>query len=292
MKEISPIVKYIGGKSRLAPSILAHRPAKFSSYFEPFVGGGAIFCSLWNDGLLSGKHVHLNDLNSDVIDLYRVVRDLPAQLMMELKELRDEYASSSVEERSVMYYRERTAWNTEGGHKPSRYVFLKQTSFNGLWRVNQKGEFNGAWGKYTAPKILDEDNILGWHTALQHTHLTSENALDVDVIPSSMFAYLDPPYLGTFDGYTDDGFDYVAHAKLLGLMWSWVQQGASLLYSNSMAAAPLASIACPIEQRHVTTSYTVNRDGAGRVPVDELLLVHKSILETPKKRTRTGVTHV
>lgn len=264
-------MKWVGGKRKLAPEILKHLPKVIEgTYYEPFAGGAAIFCALWNKNSIRGRVV-LADQNPDLMSLYNDVRQSPGKLVEDLKKYEHSYRAGDA---SQLYYQERERWNA-GERSAARFVFLKQTAFNGLWRVNQRGELNAAWGKYPSPLLCDEGNIKAWNTALQAAQLLHVNALTWDAKPKAGdVVYVDPPYVGTFDRYTDNGFTDEQQKLLVMKLATWSRQGAVVAYSNSAEAEPLVRKLWP-EARiiQLETTYNVNRDGAGRSGKKELLAV-------------------
>lgn len=273
-KKIAPLVKWIGGKRKLAPLIVDRLPFTVEgTYFEPFAGGAAVFCELWNKGRIKGRVV-LADHNRDLMNLYSNIRTGPEHLLNSLREYEEKYKSENGAE--ALYYQERDAWNA-GGRAASRFVFLKQTAFNGLWRVNQKGELNAAWGKYENPLLVNEANVLAWYDALRDARLFYGDTLAWNGLPEPQagdVVYLDPPYVGTFDRYTDGGFNDEQQERLLTLCAEWTKKGVVVAYSNSAEAEPLVRKVWP--KAHIeffTTTYNVNRDGAGRSGKKELFAV-------------------
>ncbi len=282
MSNLKPPVKWVGGKRKLAPAIVTRFPERVTgTYFEPFVGAAAVFCELWNAGRIVGPSVFV-DHNDDLIELYRQMKSQPDLLIAELRRYEAEYQQGSAEATADLYYRVRTEWNA-GQHTPARFVFLKQTAFNGLWRVNQQGKMNAAWGKYghrtpqeSMPAIVDEENIRNWHAVLQQVTLISGDALTLtSFTPGTGDAvYLDPPYVGTFDGYTDAGFSDAQQEQLLALAQQWTQRGAFVAYSNSTEAEEKVRRCWPVALvDFLSTSYTINRDASGRSGKRELLAV-------------------
>lgn len=279
---IVPAVKWIGGKRKLVSQLIQHMPASVrGSYFEPFAGGAAVFCELVSTGRITGRSV-LADHNIDLMALYRQMKSKPDGLISELWAYDKEYKGGTREQASALYYRERDAWNA-GDHRPSRFVFLKQTAFNGLWRVNKQGQLNAAWGKYGFPDegtktqsvlICNEPNIRAWNLALKNTELLSGDSLAPDFLKVKRgdVVYLDPPYYSTFTGYTHEGFTNAQQEQLLLLAAEWSAGGATVVYSNSPESEahvrrlwPKATI------EWVTTSYTVNRSAEGRAGKKELI---------------------
>lgn len=296
-EQLRPLVKWIGGKRKLAKQIVERMPAVVEgTYFEPFAGAAAVFCELWNAGRIKSGVV-LADHNRDLVALYGQVRDEPQTLLTSLRAYEDEYRSGDAKQTEALYYRVRGEWNA-GQKTPARFVFLKQTAFNGLWRVNQKGELNAAWGKYghraahgidkeLNPCILDEPNIMAWHEALRRVALFRGDTLAWRM-PRPVrgdVVYLDPPYVGTFDGYTSDGFTDEQQDRLLTMASEWTDAGVVVAYSNSGEAEERVRRLWPdANVEFFSTSYTVNRDPEGRKGKRELFAVSRKeapVSETP-----------
>ena len=271
---MKPLVKWIGGKQKLAPEILEHFPEEFYGYHEPFAGAAAVFCELWNTYDLAGYRLTLGDANPYLMALYEMIQNKRGceRFQAAMWVYRTQYEKSSVEEREAMDYKARDQWNgSEKGRDPARFVFLKQTAFNGLWRVNKKGELNASWGKYETATLPDEDNVLEWHQALQHVELRPETYESLEPGEGEI-VYVDPPYVGTFDGYTSKGFDHPAQTRLLARMHAWREAGATTVYSNTLDVQPLLELTWPDATIHeLETFYAVNTDGSGRKKVPELL---------------------
>lgn len=267
--QLLPLIKYVGGKRRLAPDILQRLPTFSGTYWEPFCGGASVFCALYTAGRLPGRAM-LADLNVDLVELYRQVRTHPADLLRLIAFLRRQY---QVDGGKATYARQRGYWNA-GLRVPGQYVLLKQSSFNSLWRCNAAGHMNAPWGKYPKPALPDEATVMNWHHALQGVVLRAGTYQETCRPKRGDLVYLDPPYVGTFTGYNAGGFSVEDQRALLRRIAGWHRKGVLVAYSNSLAAEPLVQDIWPEGTRHrLTTSYVVNRDGAGRKPVEELLVV-------------------
>jgi DNA adenine methylase len=201
----SPIVKWVGGKTKLLPELRARLPKTYKRYFEPFVGGAALFFAL------EPQDAVLGDMNDALIDTYRAVQQAVENVIEELavhrkKHVRDDY-----------YYEVRTAWNAGKwqmdavGHAAA-FIYLNKTCFNGLWRVNKKNEFNTPRGDYNNPKIFDPAALRAASKALKTTVLLEDGyAKTSEVASKGDFVYFDPPYdpiskTSNFTSYTKDGF--------------------------------------------------------------------------------------
>lgn len=270
-----PFVQWTGGKRWLAPGVVElFRASGAVQYYEPFLGGGAVFFALRNAGLVQPENCFLSDANEELINAYRVVRDQPNNLIAALAKYRVAY--SHTPERT--YYEERQEIPRTDLWRAARFIFLNKTGHGGLYRVNAKGEFNVPWGRYKNPAICDAENLRACSAALQGVRILPRRML----IPESTkrlhknksvdtFFYLDPPYDGTFTGYTADGFGE-AHQRQLAEDARWLaDNGATVVVSNSDTPLIRALYADWGVER-VFRRGTVNSKGSARAPVAELLL--------------------
>lgn len=201
----------------------------FDTYVEPMAGGAALFWYMKSVGLLNGKEVILSDVNEPVIDLYQTIRDDPESIFSPLAVLKKNYKNNP----EKTYYDARNQWN-EGFCNPATFIFLKQTSFNGLWRENSNGLVNMPWGKYKTLNVPSNLQLLEYSKALQGVVL---NMTEYDyVMPQyagpKTFAYIDPPYFKTFDKYNAKGFSKGDHKKLIADCGKYSKAGTTILYSN------------------------------------------------------------
>ena len=159
-----PFLKWVGGKSQLISHIHTHLPKSFDVYFEPFVGGGAVYFSL---GHLF-KQAHISDVNEELINTYKVVKDNLDELIVELgvhKNTEQAFYNIRDVDRTATYLK----WTNV--QKAARFIYLNKTCFNGLYRVNSKGQFNTPFGKYTNPKMYRD-----WETDRKSTRLNSSHS--------------------------------------------------------------------------------------------------------------------
>lgn len=269
-----PFIKWTGGKRWLAPRIVdLFRASGATRYYEPFLGGGAVFFALRNAGLVQPENCFLSDANEELINAYRVVRDQPNNLIAALAKYRVAY--SHTPERT--YYEERQEIPHTDLWRAARFIFLNKTGHGGLYRVNAKGEFNVPWGRYKNPAICDAENLRACSAALQGVDLRSGPYQAWVPTPRSgkpdCFLYVDPPYDGTFTGYTAGGFDTHAQRQLADDARWLAENGATVVVSN--ADTPLIRDLYPAPLWQVEQVYrkgTVNSDGAKRQPVAEVLV--------------------
>jgi len=165
VKQYHPFVKWVGGKRGLLEQILPLFPREFDSYYEPFIGGGAVIFELFSKGLLKNKKVILSDINKELINTYNVVKNNPYELISNLENYKEQHSKE-------FYYkireldRKENYNNLSNLEKATRFIYLNKTCFNGLYRVNKKGYFNTPIGSYKNPNIADSDVILSASEAL------------------------------------------------------------------------------------------------------------------------------
>ncbi|MEO9278271.1 MAG: DNA adenine methylase [Nitrososphaera sp.] len=230
-----PFVKWAGGKRQLLPIIEKHIPDEFNRYFEPFLGGGAVFFHL----VIQKKQVKwfVSDLNSELVLSYITIRDKIKELIESL----ESHSTSYFKNPSVYYYKVRDTNPKNQVDKVSRLLFLNKTCFNGLYRVNSKGKFNVPLGKYVNPNIVNKENLLAVHYTLQSKDISIKHHDFEDALKNvekGDFVYLDPPYqpvsnTANFTSYTDSDFNYKDQERLFGKFKSLDKKGAKILLSNS-----------------------------------------------------------
>lgn len=269
-EQMKPIVKWVGGKTQLLPELLQHIPDNIEgAYWEPFAGGAALFWRLCADGRL--QEAHLCDANTDLIEMYRAVQTNPELVAHELGVLMEQYRAAA----EATYYDTRNVWNF-GQRTPARFIFLKQTSFNGLWRVNKAGMMNASWGKYKKPTVPNLDALRAYADLLKDTVLYSGSwDACLQQVSGGDVVYMDPPYADTdFTAYTAGGFSPQDHADLVRVCYVLTQRGARVVYSNRGTDGVLAMLdeVWPGHQRRlVKARRAINNKGSGRGPVDEVI---------------------
>ena len=231
MSSCTPFIKWVGGKRRVIPELEKRLPKKFNRYFEPFIGGGAFLFHL------NHKDSFISDLNSELINLYIVVKDSVNELIadLELHENSSEYFYNirNLDRDSENYNR------LSAVEKASRFIYLNKSCFNGLYRVNRKGEFNVPFGKYKNPIYFEKENLLKCNKFLQNIEIQhGEFTTYRDKIQTDDFVYFDPPYFpitdtSNFTSYTKDGFGINEQRKLLDFLQEIDNRGAFFMLSNS-----------------------------------------------------------
>lgn len=230
-----PFVKWAGGKRQLLPVITNHIPNKFERYFEPFLGGGAVFFSLVAKERKAKWFI--SDLNSDLALSYVTIRDRVKELVLSL----ENHAANYSKNQSSYYYKVRESNPKNEIDKVSRLIFLNKTCFNGLYRVNSKGKFNVPVGRYVNPNIVNKENLFEVSRVLQSKDISIkcqdfEDALKG--VGNEDFVYLDPPYqpvstTASFTSYTDSDFDFSDQERLYAKFKALDKKGVKVLLSNS-----------------------------------------------------------
>jgi DNA adenine methylase len=228
----APFLKSAGGKRSLLPEIREHVPASFRRYFEPFVGGGALFFDLYEAGRVHGRDGYLGDANIHWMMAYETVRDDVDDLIAALM---SHTAKHSVEH----YYAVREQSPTSRLAIAARAIYLNRTCFNGLHRVNRAGKFNVPIGRYANPTICDEANLRACSVALQGVELARGDFASVMAhARAGDFVYFDCPYVpvsasSSFTGYTSGGFDWTDQERLASCARRLKKQGVRVLLSNA-----------------------------------------------------------
>jgi len=228
--EPKPFLKWAGGKRQLLNDLLSHLPYQFNNYYEPFLGGGALFFKLSSLGKI--KHAYLNDNNKILIDAYRTIKENPHELIKELEN--GKYINNK-----EIFYKIRQEKPIDVVESTARFLYLNKTAFNGLYRVNSKGIFNVPFGKYSKPTILDKSNLWAVNKALQTndlSHLDFEEA--VDGAKNGDLVYFDPPYhpiskTANFTGYIKDIFSLKDQQRLARKFNELDKRGCKIILSNS-----------------------------------------------------------
>ncbi len=273
-----PFVKWAGGKGQLLAELMRRLPRHFRRYHEPFVGGAALFFNLYNQGRLRQGAV-LSDYNPELVLCYQVVRDDAEALIATLK--RHEQHRLDRE-----YFMEIRGWDRQPDfaqrshvERAARTIFLNRTCYNGLYRLNNKGQFNAPFGYYKNPLICDPENMRAASKALRHVELLVGDFGDAatHAEPGDL-VYFDPPYVpmsatASFTHYTGQTFGPDDQRRLARLFDDLMERGVYVMLSNS--ATPLSRelyAAHAVSTSVVLASRKINCDGRKRGSVEELIV--------------------
>ena len=245
--ELKPFLKWVGGKGQLINEIEKFLPAngeKFlTKYAEPMVGGGALLFSILSK--YDFEELYISDINAELINAYIVVRDNIDLLVEKLTEMQAIFLPMNENGRKYFYYNARDKFNAlqlsqeTAVEKAALFIFLNKTCFNGLYRVNKKGQFNVPMGAYKNPTICDENNLRNISNALQNVEIVcGDYTLSESFIDNNTFVYIDPPYrpiseTSAFTSYNSDSFDDNEQIRLSQYIERIDKVGAKVVLSNS-----------------------------------------------------------
>ncbi len=241
-----PFLKWAGGKGQLLAEIGKYYPfdgRKITKYAEPFVGGGAVLFDILSRYELEA--VYISDVNAELINAYKAVRDKPGELIERLAKLEAGYLPLDADARREVYITNRSRFNlialgdAVDVEKAALMIFLNRTCFNGLYRVNRKGQFNVPIGSYKNPLICDEANLRAVSEKLQNVEIVrADFAQSASFIDSRTFVYFDPPYrpltdTANFTSYTETEFGDNEQIRLARFVNEMNVRGAQIVVSNS-----------------------------------------------------------
>lgn len=265
-----PFVKWAGGKRQILDDIKKYIPEKFSSYYEPFVGGGAVLFEL------QPKKAVINDANKHIINVYRVIKNNIDALITDLKKHKNEedyyYKIRALDRKDI--FQEMSAVE-----KASRILYLNKTCYNGLFRVNSSGEFNVPFGRYKNPDIVNEGVLRAVHNYLNNNNIRIFNA-DFEEAMKGMrkeaFVYFDPPYhpisdSSYFTGYTLDGFNKKDQIRLKKLCDNLDKRNCRFLLSNS-GAEFIQNLYSDYKIEVVKAKRSINSNANKRGAIKEILV--------------------
>ncbi|HKN46540.1 MAG TPA: DNA adenine methylase [Candidatus Polarisedimenticolia bacterium] len=259
-----PFLKWAGGKRQLLPRILERFPSSCSTYYEAFLGSGALFFTL--AGRSTFRHAVLSDRNRDLVDTYAAVRDRLDDLVAALRALSADRDS---------YYRIRALdpQSLDPAGRAARFIYLNRTCYNGLYRVNRAGRFNVPFGRYPKPRIIHEENLHAVSRALRHADLLSADFEEATAGARRGDAiYFDPPYVplsatARFTAYDAAPFGWEEQRRLAALMHRLADRGVFALLSNA-GSGPARALygSLPCDRVRARRSINSRADRRGDVP--------------------------
>jgi len=268
--DLAPILKWVGGKRQLMKEIIKYIPNDYNTYYEPFVGGGAVLFSLQPENAV------INDINSELINVYKVIKNNLIELLEDLKKHKnnEKYFYKIRELDRSSEYNELS--NVE---RASRIIFLNKTCYNGLYRVNSLGYFNAPFGKYKNPKIINEKRLFAIHDYFNNNNIKILNTNYYEAlkdISKNDFVYFDPPYhpiseSSSFTNYSKDGFDENDQIKLKKVCDELNSKGVKFLLSNSNSKL-IKELYKDYKIEYVNAKRNINSKASKRGAIKEVLV--------------------
>ena len=291
-----PFVKWAGGKTQLLPEIRKHYPQQIKKYCEPFVGGGAVLFDVLQR--CQPEEVLINDINAELINTYLQIKNNCEVLIKKLSEFQQKYKVSAMEENKTFFLENRKRFNelklhsstaeneSENLEKAALFIFLNKTCFNGLYRVNKKGEFNVPFNNAKNPLICDSENLKLCSKLLQNVQMTVGDYSSCQTfIHEETFVYFDPPYrpltqTAAFTSYSENQFSDKEQIELGNFINDISAKGAKILASNSDPKNVNAEdnffddLYSNFEIERVSASRMINSNSKKRGAVSELLVMN------------------
>ncbi|MEL7368836.1 MAG: DNA adenine methylase [Myxococcota bacterium] len=271
----APFLKWAGGKTQLLAHILPALPGRMNTYYEPFIGGGAVFFALANARRF--RRAVISDANADLVEVYRTVRNRVEDLI-DVLHGHAAYATDSD------YYYEVRGWDVTDRspvERAARLIFLNRTCFNGLYRVNKQGRFNVPFGRYKKPRVVNEEGLRSASLALQRATIrqgdfetTTRDAKAGDAV------YFDPPYVplsdsSSFTSYHKSAFGPQEHDRLLDVYLDCMQRGVASVLSNS-DCPETRKLYRGLRIKTVQASRAINSVASKRGRINEVLVLGRT----------------
>jgi len=265
----SPVIKWVGGKRQLMSEIKSRLPKNYNRYLEPFIGGAAVFFELGH------KNSIINDFNAELTNLYSVIKNQPEDLFEDLKYHKNEkeyYYQIRALDRDIEAYQKLSDLE-----KASRFIYLNKNGFNGLYRVNKKGQYNVPFGDIKNPKYADKQNLINCSRLLKSTKILTGDFENIKpYINEGDFIYIDPPYVpvsltSDFTSYTSAGFGKEDHIRLKNMCDFIDEKNAFFMLSNSETDF-VKTLYSDYKIDIVQASRALNSNGKGRGKVGEVLV--------------------
>lgn len=271
---VPTFVKWAGGKKQLLNQLKQYFPETINRYFEPFVGGGAVAFYIIKH--YKPKEVYLSDNNDELTNAYKVIKDNVNELIENLKEYKRQHSKE-------FYYKVRAKNPKELSNleRAVRFIYLNKTCFNGLYRVNSKGEFNVPIGSYTNPAIYNEQELKEISRLLKGVEIKTKQFYEIqNKVKEGDFIYFDPPYYpikkDSFTTYTKEEFLDKEQKKLAKLFKKLDKKGAKVMLSNSDSHF-VEGLYKEYSIGIVRASRMINCDAKGRGKINEIVVTNYKV---------------
>lgn len=283
--EPHPFLRWAGGKRRIVNQLLDIFPESFNpkvhKFHEPFVGGGALSLATGDRACkfyIPGKNLCINDINPELALTYKVIRDDVETLIEELDEI-CAYKSK------LQFERVKNWLPSEEYSRAARFIYLNKTCFNGLWRVNNHGQFNVPWGKLKNPSIYSPKNLRSISERLRGSRITSLSFIEaLKICKPNDLVYLDPPYIpltksSSFSKYTLEDFTILDHYALSGIIRALSDRKVKVILSNSDTTVTRKIFGEHMNLYTLKVNRSISASGNSRNQVDEIIATNFKIIE-------------
>lgn len=274
---LKPFLKWVGGKGRVISQLEKYFPSEYGSYFEPFVGGGAVYFDI------EAKIATINDINKSLVGAYINIRDHVDLLIKELTDLQQRYYSLDEDKQKQMFYEIRDEYNDirdkSSLKKSALLIFLNKTCFNGMYRENRSGKFNVPFGKHQKPTICDENNLRHVANRLKNTTILSETyKVAIKEAKAGDFVYLDPPYhpinpTSSFTSYSEADFLEKDQVELKELIDELTTRKCKVMLSNSDTPF-IQNLYRDYRKEYISVARSINANGDGRGKISEIVVLN------------------
>lgn len=272
-----PFVKWAGGKRQILDQLKEYLPTQYNCYYEPFIGGGALFFEL------APKKAIINDSNKELMNVYQVLRDYEKYTKM--CKILNKYEANHSEEQ---YYKIRNLDKEKNFNKLSDYkkaartLYLNKSCFNGLYRVNRKGQFNVPFNKNKKVNTYDSENLLTIHMHLNMNDITIQNIDFEESVKTAQkgdFIYFDPPYdsdTTTFNSYTEEGFNKEEQRRLAKVFKELTDRGVYVMLSNHNTLL-INELYKDYNIHKISAKRSINSKGNKRGKVEEVIITNYKV---------------
>lgn len=287
-----PFLKWAGGKTQLLPEIRNTYPSEMNKYCEPFVGGGSVLFDVLSH--FQPSEVLINDINPQLVNTYVQIKNNSDHVITMLNELQTDFWGKNNADRKIMYYNKRDEYNLSIKNNSKNwieqaalFIFLNKTCYNGLYRINSKGEYNVPMGTYKRPPICDTDNLYSVSKSLQNVFIAcGDYSVTESFIDNNTFVFIDPPYrplsaTSSFTAYSAQKFGDSEQVSLKNFTDKIASKGATFVETNSDPKNTnindnfFDDLYKTYKIRRISAKRMINSKAANRGSIGELLISNR-----------------
>ena len=253
-----PFVKWAGGKRQMLNTLKQNLPLSYNKYYEPFIGGGALLLETQPEQAI------INDINAELIHVYRIIQSYPTELVTYIQKLDAQHCDTSVYLKNRTRYNQKISLKEYDVELAALFIWINKHCFNGLYRVNQKGEFNVPYNNAGNIQTIDKDNIINISNYLQSVQICNKDFEQIfDDVVAEDFVFFDSPYDDSFTGYSKNGFSEQDHIRLANLFQNLTNLGCYCLLTNHNTPL-INNLYKDFYLKEIDVRRSINRDGKNR----------------------------